>query len=450
MNAHITASTTHRHGLAGLSDAALLAGTRQLVAATNHTLAALLAHLAEVEARGIYRLGACASLYTYCVYELRMSEDAAFRRAKAARLCRKFPALYDAVARGELHLTGLLLLGPHLTDDNCSEVLARAKHRTKREIAKLVRELDPLPDVPARVEPLGPELMESPRNPTWGEFVASFAPVRELPPGERPADWLDEETDVRCADLDGAGDAHSGGADDGSANAQRDGSANAQRGEPPAPARPQRYKVQFTATQEYVELLERACDLLSHAAPNRSIEAVHLRALRELVERLEKQKYGATDQPRQRDTQREADDPRQRDAQREAAPPSNDPRQRGAQREAEPPTDDPRQRDPAGDPRQREAAPSSDDPRQRGTIPAAVRRAVRERDGARCSYVDARGKRCRETAFLELHHEQPFARGGPTSADNLTLRCRAHNALAAEEDFGRDFMQERIPAAPDG
>ncbi len=417
MNTHITASTTHRHDLAGLSDAALLAGTRQLVAATNHTLAALLAHLAEVEARGIYRLGACASLYTYCVYELRMSEDAAFRRAKAARLCRKFPALYDAVARGELHLTGLLLLGPHLTDDNCGEVLARAKHRTKREIRKLVRELDPLPDVPARIEPLGPSLMESPRNPTWGEFVASFAPVRELPPGERPADWLDEETDVRCADLDGAGDAHSGGADD--------GSANAQLGEPPAPARPQRYKVQFTATQEYVDLLERACDLVSHAAPDRSIEAVHLRALRELVEKLEKKRYGATDQPRQRG------------AQREAAPASDDPRQLGARREAAPASDDPRQRDPAGD------------PRRRGTIPAAVRRAVRERDGARCSYVDARGKRCRETAFLELHHEQPFARGGPTSADNLTLRCRAHNALAAEEDFGREFMQERIPAAPD-
>lgn len=31
----------------------------------------LLAHLAEVEARGIHRLRACACLYTYCVYELR-------------------------------------------------------------------------------------------------------------------------------------------------------------------------------------------------------------------------------------------------------------------------------------------------------------------------------------------------------------------------------------------
>ncbi len=182
MNAHLTASTTHRYDLAGLSDATLLAGTRRLVAVGNQALAALLAHLAEVEARGIHRARACPSLYSYCIYELRMSEDAAFRRAKAARLCRKFPALYDAVARGELHLTGLLLLGPHLTDDNCSEVLARAKHRTKRELAKLVRELDPLPDVPARVEPLGPALMESPRIPRGASSsrrsirCASFSP----------------------------------------------------------------------------------------------------------------------------------------------------------------------------------------------------------------------------------------------------------------------------------
>jgi hypothetical protein len=37
---------------------------------------------------------------------LRFSEDEAFRRVSAARLVRRFPALLDAVASGELHLTG--------------------------------------------------------------------------------------------------------------------------------------------------------------------------------------------------------------------------------------------------------------------------------------------------------------------------------------------------------
>jgi hypothetical protein len=65
---------------------------------------------------------------------------------------------------------------------------------------------------------------------------------------------------------------------------------------------------------------------------------------------------------------------------------------------------------------------------------------VWERDGGRCTYVDARGQRCRETSYLELHHEQPHARGGAPTEANICLRCRAHNALAAEEDFGRELI----------
>src|SRR4249920_2801305 len=110
-------------GLAHLSDRELLANTRALVGRSNQLFAALLAHLAEVEARGLHRERACSSLYTYCIYELRFSEDAAFRRVSAARLVKRFPALYEAIASGELHLTALLMLGPHLTPENHRDVL---------------------------------------------------------------------------------------------------------------------------------------------------------------------------------------------------------------------------------------------------------------------------------------------------------------------------------------
>ena len=81
--------------------------------------------------------------------------------------------------------------------------------------------------------------------------------------------------------------------------------------------------------------------------------------------------------------------------------------------------------------------------RKRRSIPAAVRRAVWERDQSRCTYVDSRGQRCRETSFLELDHEHPDARGGPPTLGNLRLRCRVHNALAAEQIFGRAFMESK-------
>jgi 5-methylcytosine-specific restriction endonuclease McrA len=65
---------------------------------------------------------------------------------------------------------------------------------------------------------------------------------------------------------------------------------------------------------------------------------------------------------------------------------------------------------------------------------------VFERDGERCAYRDERGERCRETLGLEIHHRCAYALGGPSTLDNLELRCRPHNALAAEEDFGREHM----------
>jgi hypothetical protein len=234
--------TVGREGtvISQLSDAELLANTRGLIGRSNQVFAALLAHLGEVEVRGLHRTRACSSLYAYCIYELRLSEDAAVRRVAAARLVRKFPELLDAIAAGELHLTGLLMLGPHLTRENFSNVMARAKHRTKKETAKLVRILDPLPAIPARVEALGPALLRvAATNPTWAEHAASFCPVRELTPGDRPRDWVDDVPAVP---------------------------------EVPklhAPARIDealRYKVQFTATEEYVDLLERAAALLSHSA----------------------------------------------------------------------------------------------------------------------------------------------------------------------------------------
>jgi len=76
-------------------------------------------------------------------------------------------------------------------------------------------------------------------------------------------------------------------------------------------------------------------------------------------------------------------------------------------------------------------------------VPAAVRREVYARDGRRCVFVSADGVRCRETRLLELHHVTPHARNGATTADNMALYCRTHNALSAERDFGRAFMARR-------
>jgi hypothetical protein len=375
-----------------LPDAELLSNTRGLIGRSNQVFAALLAHLGEVEARGLYRARACSSLYAYCIYELRLSEDAAVRRVTAARLVRKFPILADAVATGELHLTGLLMLGPHLTRENHADVLARAKHRTKKEIAKLVRILDPLPEVPARIDALGPD-RPIPSRATWAEYVASFSPVRELTPGDRPRDWADTAPVESSDSPELSAPARTIDSPEPSTPARATCSPGLS-----APARvtvPLQYKVQFTATEEYVELVERAQALLARGLGEKpaTLDEIQLEALRLFVARLEKKRGGA------RETGKDASKP-------ETATPR---------------------------------------PRSR-RIPDRVRRAVFERDAGRCAYLDDTGRRCEETHRLELHHLEPFANGGAHTEANLTLRCQAHNALAAELDFGRARIIEKRDA----
>jgi hypothetical protein len=75
-------------------------------------------------------------------------------------------------------------------------------------------------------------------------------------------------------------------------------------------------------------------------------------------------------------------------------------------------------------------------------IPAYIRRFVWKRDGGRCRFVGTHG-RCTETSGLEFHHLKPYAAGGRVSADNIELRCRAHNVREAELYFGRSMESMR-------
>lgn len=83
-------------------------------------------------------------------------------------------------------------------------------------------------------------------------------------------------------------------------------------------------------------------------------------------------------------------------------------------------------------------------------IPRHVRRAVWERDGGRCSYVSPAGRRCECKWMLEFDHIQEFARGGEATVDNVRLLCRAHNQYAAECAYGREFMDRRKSEAREG
>jgi 5-methylcytosine-specific restriction endonuclease McrA len=296
------------------------------------------------------------------------------------------------LADASIHLTGILLLGPHLSDDNHVKVLARARYRTKREIEKLVAEIAPRSDVPARIEPLHVAARAGADHAAM--MAALCGPVRNLPTssgrGEVPVGAL--------AELERASEASVTSPDD--------------IPEPEPPLSPAlHYKVQFTADQEYMSLLEEARDLLAHSNPTRDFVEVQRRALEVLVAQLRKRKHAARASAA---TERTEPSTETCDHEHDAAPSTS---------------------------HTISIAPTPSKRSRRPT--AAVARAVWARDHSRCTYVNDRGLRCRETSMLEYHHEQAWALGGNTTVDNLSLRCRAHNALAAEQDFGRELMTRK-------
>ena len=145
----------------------------------------------------------------------------------------------------------------------------------------------------------------------------------------------------------------------------------------------EQYRLHLTISRATRDRLRQVQALLSHQVPDVNAAVIFDQALALLLEKLERQRLAATTQPR----------------------PQPAPRK---------------------------------DPRSRH-IPAAVKREVWKRDEGRCAFVGHQG-RCAERHRLEFHHLKPFAAGGKSTATNIELRCRAHNAYEAELYFGEDVV----------
>src|SRR5262249_29646536 len=108
----------------------------------------VVSHIGEVDERWLYAREASPSMYSYCTQVLHLSEAEAYLRINAARAARRHPILLTMLRDGRLHLTGIVKLAPHLTDENRDVLLARATHRSKQQIEELLAEFFPRPDAP--------------------------------------------------------------------------------------------------------------------------------------------------------------------------------------------------------------------------------------------------------------------------------------------------------------
>ena len=136
-----------RYRLGGLGDDQLLAALSRLVRRENDSLSDQLAHLAELDERALCIALGYSSLFAYCTEALRFCKSSAGRRIAAARVCRDFPEAFTRVANGELQLSVLCALRPHLNAENASELFAACSRRSYEQVEELLAVRFPRPDV---------------------------------------------------------------------------------------------------------------------------------------------------------------------------------------------------------------------------------------------------------------------------------------------------------------
>jgi hypothetical protein len=330
----------NRFSLTHLSNEALRRELTTKAARENEATAELLAHIAEFDERKLYLPAAYESMLAYCTGELQLSEDAAKKRIQVARVSRGCPAVLEALESGRVHLTGLRLLAPHITPGTAEELLTAATHKTKEAIERLLAERSPRLDVPAMVVPTCIEGAPGHLRNVDPQALAGA----DTPPARDRVTPLSAES----------------------------------------------FAVQFTRSREADERFRYAQVLLGHHVKSGDLAEVYDRAMKALIEKLERVRLGACSRPRKRGR----------------------PTQPGSRH-----------------------------------IANDVKRAVWIRDQGQCTFTSESGRRCEARSDLQYDHVKEYARGGEATVDNIRLRCPGHNQHTAEQTYGAGFMRQKREAA---
>jgi len=191
-----------RYRLEELRDDQLLAALSAIVGRGNQVTADLLAHLAELDERQLYAELGFPSLWAYCVESLGLCESSAGRRIAAARVCRKIPEGFALVAMGELHISALCSLKPHVNRENATDLFTLCSGKSARRVEELLAARFPKPDVRDSIRRLpmqrgvasasdvgsnaknAPILEDTttqhPREPRWKALAIRFSPRQPI------------------------------------------------------------------------------------------------------------------------------------------------------------------------------------------------------------------------------------------------------------------------------
>ena len=403
-----------------LSDRELLRETSNLVRHERHLQGAVIDHLAEIEARGLYLERGFSSLFDYAVRELGFSDAAAARRIGAMRLCTDQADAREGLRDGSLTLSA-------------AAELQWAFHRQRRR-GSISRA--------AAIAPVGSAAGSGAQN----DPAPDSAPAVPLAPAEAEAAAAAGAGCGRAAEAGGGCSRQERPA--GPPDAGRLGPGAGAAGRPGAPARRRPLRAEGDYRRGVPAGLEQLRGLLSHVDPRMTLGQLVGRLVQEALDRHDPGRPSRRARSGSRPADAKANAPRtptpesQPAVERHAASTTNDTATAGAAStparavrpiptSAPPPpiTQEETARRAASGAKPSGAATAAAKSCASGrAISAGVRRQVWQRDGGRCSYVGPQtGRRCNSTHLIEIDHIVPHALGSGADPGNLRLLRGAHH-----------------------
>ena len=235
----------------------------------------MLAHLAELDDRGLCLELGYSSLFNYCVDALGFCKSSAGRRIAAARVCRKYPEAFARVANGELKLSVLVELNKYLSSESAVELFAACSRKSYEQVELLLAARFPKPDVRDLVRRLP---VRTRITPDMGSAAASSATSTGMALASSAPALVGLEQSAPAAVPLPTNQGHRPGA--------------------VKPLSADRFSVNFTADAEFRELLEEVRALVSHSEPKGELMSVMKRGLKALKTELLKKRYGVGRKPR--------------------------------------------------------------------------------------------------------------------------------------------------------
>jgi len=324
--------------------------------------------LQQVDAHQVFLIRGHASLFSYVVQELGLSESTALSLISVARKAREVPALKEKLQSGEITLSGARRIVAVITPENQNEWIEKASTLTARGLEKEIVKVRPQEATRERASYVTPTRVKLELGLSEFEMLQLRRVQDLLSQSQRRSVSLEDTISSLTADF-------------------------LHRHDPIEKAKRHTVRKGANTTDPVGKLCTKRVEKDAPSSERSNVSQAAVASAPALEQSAESQIHQQQKQPSE--------------STGKAAPCST------VQQGHVLPTDE------------LAATPTL----QRVPTPAANPHAVNLRDHRRCTHLDRNGVRCNQTRFIDIHHIIAVSNGGTNDVENLITLCSPHHRL---------------------